>query len=114
MFDQRTSGRRLVRWRTAIISTDGDPTIIPGHVTEVSAKGLALFCDKQLYPNKVYRIVLQIPDPLHVGVTYVEVYGKPTYSSLVGPMGQFRTGMKLTEISNDYKTRIDQMLRNSG
>jgi hypothetical protein len=36
------------------------------------------------------------------------------YSSLVGSMGEFRTGMKLTDISNDYRNRIDQMLRGFG
>jgi len=114
MFDQRTAGRRLVRWRAAVIPVDEPQTMISSHATEVAAKGISLFCTQQLFPHKTYRVVLQIPDPLHVNVSYVEVYGKPIYSSLVGSMGEYRTGIKLTEVSNEYRTKIEQMLRGGG
>ncbi|MBV8657857.1 MAG: hypothetical protein JO142_08565 [Burkholderiales bacterium] len=111
MFDQRASGRRLVRWKAAVIPQNQPDKVIQGQATEVAQKGISLFCKEQLFPHITYRVVLQIPDAMHVSVTYVEVSGKPAYSSLVGSMGEFRTGMRLTDISNEYRTRIDQLLR---
>lgn len=111
MFDQRTSSRRLVRWKAAVIPTHQPDKIIQAHATEVAAKGISLFCAEQLFPHFTYRIILQIPDVLHISVSYVEVHGKPIYSSLVGPLGEFRTGVKLTDVSNEYRTKIDQLIR---
>lgn len=114
MFDQRTSGRRLVRWKAAVIPLNRPDHIIQAHATEVAQKGLSLFCTEQLFPNISYRIILQIPDAMHINVSYVEVEGKPTFSSLVGSMGEFRTGMKLTEVSNEYRTKLESLLRGMG
>lgn len=114
MFDQRTSSRRLVRWRAAVIPLHEPNRVIQAHVTEVAAKGISLFCQEQLYPSFTYRIVMQIPDVMHISISYVEVQGKPIYSSLVGPVGEFRTGMKLTEVSHEYKSKIEQLLRGVG
>jgi hypothetical protein len=114
MFDQRTSGRRLVRWKAAVIPVNEPNKVIQAAATEVAQKGVSLFCKEQLFPHITYRVILQIPDAMHINVSYVEVQGKPMYSSLVGSMGEFRTGMKLTDISNDYRNRIDQMLRGFG
>lgn len=114
MFDQRTSGRRLVRWKAAVIPVNDPNKIIQSLATEVAQKGISLFCKQQLFPHITYRVVLQIPDAMHISVSYVEVQGRPIYSSLVGSMGEFRTGMKLTDISNDYRNKIDQLLRGLG
>ncbi|MBV8466534.1 MAG: hypothetical protein JO218_11380 [Burkholderiales bacterium] len=114
MFDQRTSGRRLVRWKAAIIPQNQPDKIIQGLATEVAQKGVSLFCKEQLFPHITYRIVLQIPDAMHISVSYVEVHGKPAYSSLVGSMGEFRTGVRLTDISNEYRNKLDQLLRGLG
>lgn len=111
MMDQRSSGRRLVRWRAAVMATNEPDKVIASHVTEIAAKGISLFCTQQLHPHLTYRVLLQIPEQPSGTVTYVEVFGKPIFSSLVGRMGEFRTGLKLTEVSNEYRTRIDQWLR---
>ncbi|WP_374350243.1 hypothetical protein [Chitinimonas sp.] len=114
MFDQRTTGRRLVRWKAAVIPLNDPAKIIQSLATEVAQKGISLFCKEQLFPHITYRVVLQIPDAMHINVTYVEVEGKPIYSSLVGSMGEFRTGLKLTDISSEYRNKIDQLLRGMG
>ncbi|QDQ25547.1 hypothetical protein FNU76_03805 [Chitinimonas arctica] len=114
MFDQRTSGRRLVRWKAAVIPLNRPDHIIQSHATEVAQKGISLFCKEQLFPHITYRIIMQIPDAMHISVSYVEVEGKPIFSSLVGSMGEFRTGMKLTDISNEYRSKIDALLRGIG
>ncbi|QNM95588.1 hypothetical protein [Chitinimonas koreensis] len=88
--------------------------VIAGLATEVAQKGMSLFCQEQLFPHITYKIILQIPDAMHISVSYVDVEGKPIYSSLVGSMGEFRTGMKLTDVSNEYRTKIDQLLRGIG
>lgn len=111
MVDQRSSGRRLVRWRAAVIPTHAPQTVIEAYATEVAAKSLSLFCTQQLFPNFSYRILLQIPDPAHIAATYVEVVGKPVHSSLVGHLGEYRTGLKLIETSPGYQSKIEQMLR---
>ncbi|WP_269533375.1 hypothetical protein [Chitinimonas sp. BJYL2] len=114
MFDQRTSGRRLVRWKAAVIPLNQPDKIIQSAATEVAQKGISLFCKEQLFPHITYRVILQIPDAMHISVSYVEVEGKPIYSSLVGSMGEFRTGLKLTEISNEYRNKLDGLLRGVG
>ena len=114
MFDQRTSGRRLVRWKAAVIPLNQPDRIIQSHATEVAQKGISLFCTEQLFPHITYRVILQIPDAMHISLSYVEVEGKPIYSSLVGSMGEFRTGLKLTDVSNEYRTKLDQLLRGMG
>jgi hypothetical protein len=114
MFDQRTSGRRLVRWKAAVIPVNQPDHIIQANATEVAQKGISLFCKEQLFPHITYRVVLQIPDAMHISVSYVEVQGKPVFSSLVGSLGEFRTGLRLTDISTEYRNKIDQLLRGMG
>ena len=111
MFDQRNSNRRLVRWKAVVIPQNNPSKVIPSEAREVAHKGISLFCQEQLFPHITYRVILQIPDSLHIDVAYVEVCGKPIYSSLVGALGKFRTGMKLTDVSSEYKKRLDQLLR---
>ncbi|MDK2123327.1 hypothetical protein [Parachitinimonas caeni] len=111
MFDQRTGNRRLVRWKAAVIPVNTEH-VIQAFCTEVAPKGLAMFCKEQLQVNTTYRIIIAVPDLTHSTQSYVEVYGKPVYSSLVGSNGEFRTGMKLTEVSPEYKAKLEQYSRN--
>ncbi|MGQ5521884.1 hypothetical protein ACUHMQ_01335 [Chitinimonas sp. PSY-7] len=114
MFDQRTSGRRLVRWKAAVIPLNEPDRVIQAQATEVAQKGISLFCKEQLFPHITYKVILQIPDSMHISVSYVDVQGKPIFSSLVGSMGEFRTGMRITDTSNEYRTKLDQLLRGMG
>jgi hypothetical protein len=111
MFNRQISSRRLVRWKAALIPTHDHQKVIEASATEVAHKGINLFCKEQLYPHISYRLLLRIPDALHLNVAYVEVAGKPLYSSLVGSLGLYRSAMKLTDISHEYRERIEQLLR---
>jgi hypothetical protein len=111
MFDRQTTSRRLVRWKAALSPHHEPHTFIESTATEVAHKAINLFCKEQVYPHITYKLWLRIPDALYLNVAYIEVQGKPLYSCLVGSMGQYRTAFKLTDVPNEYRDRIEQMLR---
>jgi len=111
MLDQRSSRRRLVRWKAAVIPTNRPDKVIQGFATEIAQRGVTMFCAEQLSTITQYRILFRVPDVMFLDVSYVEIVGQPIYSSLVGATGQFRTGIKLIGEHKEYREKLDQMLR---
>ena len=111
--EQREAPRISVVWRAVVIIAGQAP--LQCKTINVSASGCALLCPEQLAVGASYPLAIEAPAaPGSPQKVYIEANCIILHSILIGQVGQFRLGIRFTEISSAHKGLIKTWIDSRG
>jgi hypothetical protein len=101
-------GRTTVFWRAVVFASDEQ--FFKAKTVNISINGICVASPHMMELEHTYKIILEVPSRGvgHKG-SYIEMHGKVAYQVMAG--FEFRVGIALSDMPDDLKKMIMEMLR---
>lgn len=109
MYQEAAPSLVNVNWRAVVIV--GNSKTIYARATQISKNALTLLLPLQLAMHIPIRVLLEIPNNQNGDKQYLDCNGQSTHAILVGASGEYRTGFRIENISNEHRSILDKYLK---